>query len=320
LRKTIPAVIAAAVAAAFLLAGCTPSSTTSGGCTPVKSGSVSDSIKVSGSTKAAPKVTFSKPLKGTTTQRTVVVTGKGAATTGSSTVDISAAIYNGSSGKELTSVGYGTVPTLSVTASDTTAIPILRDAVKCAPVGSRIVATGEAKTALSPTDPSQIGLKDTDTVVLVADIRDIAATKATGKPQPQDSTLPTVKDAANGKPTVTIPKTAAPTETKSEVIKKGTGAAVKSTDNVTIQYQGLIWDTRKIFQQTWGSSPYTGPADQFVPGFTKSLVGQTVGSQILMVIPPADGYGPDGNAQAGIKGTDTLVFVVDILKAQPAAS
>ena len=35
----------------------------------------------------------------------------------------------------------------------------------------------------------------------------------------------------------------------------------------------------------------------------------------MLVIPPADGYGKTGNSRAGIKGTDTLVFVVDILGA-----
>ena len=35
----------------------------------------------------------------------------------------------------------------------------------------------------------------------------------------------------------------------------------------------------------------------------------------MLVIPPADGYGKAGNSQAGIKGTDTLVFVVDLLGA-----
>ena len=34
---------------------------------------------------------------------------------------------------------------------------------------------------------------------------------------------------------------------------------------------------------------------------------------MLLVIPPKDGHGTQGAAQAGIKGTDTLVFVVDIL-------
>jgi peptidylprolyl isomerase len=32
-----------------------------------------------------------------------------------------------------------------------------------------------------------------------------------------------------------------------------------------------------------------------------------------MVVPPAEGYGPQGNPQAGIKGTDSLVFVVDVI-------
>jgi len=39
---------------------------------------------------------------------------------------------------------------------------------------------------------------------------------------------------------------------------------------------------------------------------------------VLLVIPPALGYGKTGSAQAGIKGTDTLVFVVDILSATGA--
>ena len=40
-----------------------------------------------------------------------------------------------------------------------------------------------------------------------------------------------------------------------------------------------------------------------------------MGSRVLLVVPPADGYGKAGNPQAKIKGTDTLVFVVDLLGA-----
>jgi peptidylprolyl isomerase len=36
------------------------------------------------------------------------------------------------------------------------------------------------------------------------------------------------------------------------------------------------------------------------------------------MIPPADGYGEAGNPQAGIEGTDVLVFVIDILATVPA--
>ena len=34
---------------------------------------------------------------------------------------------------------------------------------------------------------------------------------------------------------------------------------------------------------------------------------------MILEIPPAEGYGEEGNPHAGIKGTDTLFFVVDIL-------
>ena len=46
----------------------------------------------------------------------------------------------------------------------------------------------------------------------------------------------------------------------------------------------------------------------------------TVGSRVMLVIPPADGYGTTGSPRAHIKGTDTLVFVVDILGAFGSAN
>jgi peptidylprolyl isomerase len=57
-----------------------------------------------------------------------------------------------------------------------------------------------------------------------------------------------------------------------------------------------------------------------VAGFGQALVGQTVGSQVLVVIPPALGYGPSGGTPDGsIGATDTIVFVIDILATSPAA-
>jgi peptidylprolyl isomerase len=52
-----------------------------------------------------------------------------------------------------------------------------------------------------------------------------------------------------------------------------------------------------------------------VKGWDKALVGRAVGSRVLLSIPPDLGYGEEGNKQAGIKATDTLYFVVDILAA-----
>ena len=42
-----------------------------------------------------------------------------------------------------------------------------------------------------------------------------------------------------------------------------------------------------------------------------------MGSRVLAVIPPAQGYGKTGNSQAGVTAKDTLVFVVDMIKEFP---
>ncbi|MEV9370133.1 FKBP-type peptidyl-prolyl cis-trans isomerase, partial [Klebsiella pneumoniae] len=48
----------------------------------------------------------------------------------------------------------------------------------------------------------------------------------------------------------------------------------------------------------------------------KALEGQTVGSQVLVVMPASDGYGDKG--QGSIPANAPLVFVVDILGVQHA--
>ena len=52
-----------------------------------------------------------------------------------------------------------------------------------------------------------------------------------------------------------------------------------------------------------------------ISGWDTGLAGQTVGSRVMLVIPPKDGFGSTGSSQGGITGTDTLVFVVDIIDA-----
>jgi peptidylprolyl isomerase len=85
-----------------------------------------------------------------------------------------------------------------------------------------------------------------------------------------------------------------------------------------VHYTGVIWDSGKTFDSSWDRG---APVDfaigqgQVIAGWDAGLVGQTVGSQVLLVIPPDQGYGERGQPDAGISGTDTLVFVVDILDA-----
>jgi peptidylprolyl isomerase len=99
---------------------------------------------------------------------------------------------------------------------------------------------------------------------------------------------------------------------------------VAAGQTVVVQYVGAIWRNGYQFDSSWkrkqpfgftiGASP-----SQVIAGWDKGLVGQTVGSRVMLVIPPADGYGKTGSPQAHIKGTDTLVFAVDILGAFPGS-
>lgn len=331
MRKSIPLLVVGLAAAALAFSGCSSSSAPVGSgpdlsgsssCTQPSSGSVSDSVKVSGAFRQAPKVTFAKPLKATSTERSVTIRGTGRVVTSGETADIGLAVYDGTTGKELSSNGFGSQSDQTQPMSMTSAtIPGLVSAVECLPVGSRAVTTAPVKSAWGEGDPTQLGLKKTDSVVFVVDVVDILPTRANGTPQKPQPGFPAVKLAKSGKPTVTIPSGATPpTTTKIEVLKKGHGATVASGDLVTVQYQGVIWRTGKVFDQSWGGAVASFTTSEVVTGFQDALVGHTVGSQVVAIVPPADGYGPSGGvSQVGIKATDTLVFVVDILKTQPGS-
>jgi peptidylprolyl isomerase len=77
------------------------------------------------------------------------------------------------------------------------------------------------------------------------------------------------------------------------------------------------WKDGKKFD---ASGDTGGPVDiqvgvgKVIPAWDKGLVGQTVGSRILLVVPPADGYGAAGKPPT-IGPKDTMVFVFDILEA-----
>src|SRR6185437_10422514 len=121
-------------------------------------------------------------------------------------------------------------------------------------------------------------------------------------------------------PTVTFPSASPPSALVTKTLVKGKGAKVAKGDYVIAQYAGFIWRTKKVFGSSWSSgSPFGftigASPEQVIPGWDKGLVGQTIGSRVMLSIPPAQGYGSSGASQAGIKGNDTLLFVVDIIDA-----
>ena len=201
-------------------------------------------------------------------------------------------------------------------------LPGLEKALIGQKLGSRVLAVLPPADAFGPHGNPGIGVGPTDTVVFVVDM--LASVGNTACPSGKwlsngGGALPRVTAGAAGKgPKITIPKTAAPKTLRIRTLIKGRGPKVTKGEYIVVQYAGVIWRTKKAFDSTWSRRQPFGTTigvGQVIKGWDKGLVGQTVGSRVLLVIPPAYGYGPVGVPSAGIKGTDTIVFAVDILAA-----
>ena len=206
-----------------------------------------------------------------------------------------------------------------------TLLPGLETAVQGKKMGSRVLAVIPPKDGYGKTGNSQAGVSASDTLVFVIDMIKEFPNKAaaTGSQLSNGGgALPSVTAKSGAAPIIAIPSSAhqPPAGLVTKTLIKGSGQVVAKGQTVVTQYVGSIWRTGKVFDSSWsrgepfgftiGSTP-----SQVITGWDKGLVGQTVGSRVMLIVPPADGYGKTGSSQAGIKGTDTLVFVVDILGA-----
>ncbi|MEU9594489.1 FKBP-type peptidyl-prolyl cis-trans isomerase [Streptomyces sp. NPDC048219] len=166
----------------------------------------------------------------------------------------------------------------------------------------------------------QAGIKGTDTLVFVVDIKDTfnAKSSAKGEKVPQDDeALPQVGTNTDGTaPSIEVPDTAAPKKLVANYVIEGDGPEVGAQNTVLVQYKGVVWDGGKEFDSTYSRKQLTSfSLQQVVKGWSQGLTGKKVGSRVLIVIPPDLGYGDNPPEGSGIEKGSTLVFSVDILAA-----
>jgi len=185
-------------------------------------------------------------------------------------------------------------------------------------VGSRVEMAVPPTWGYGTSGNSQAGIKGTDTLVFVVDIQNTfnAKSSAKGKDVAQsDAALPKVGTNTDGKaPSITVPKTTAPTKLVATYVIEGDGDEVKADSSVLVQYKGVLWDGGKEFDSTYSRGQLTSfSLQQVVKGWSQGLTGKKVGSRVLIVVPPSLGYGDSPPSGSGIKKDSTLVFSVDIL-------
>jgi FKBP-type peptidyl-prolyl cis-trans isomerase len=98
-------------------------------------------------------------------------------------------------------------------------------------------------------------------------------------------------------------------------LKAGTGAAVKSSDTITVNYTGAIASTGVIFQSSLDTGqPATLQLSQVISGWTQGIPGMKVGGTRRLIIPAALAYGSNPTQGSSIPANAALVFDVQLIK------
>ena len=289
---------------------------------PVTSGNIND-VKLDTAKANDPKVTIDKsklPFGTKDTVEKVIKEGTGNAVGAKDLTKVDFVMVNGTTGKTIESTFGKNVGKFDMSQSAQYPKGIM-ETIKKHKVGSKVLASYPAKDLFKSAGASQLGIGGNDTVVMYVEIQNSAAPldEAKGQSQPAPSGMPQVSvPAGKGKEAkITIPSGAKASKSLQQAtLIKGSGETIQKGDTISVNYTGQIWGG-KVFDSAakHGGEPasFAIGTGNVIPGWDKALVGKKVGDRVLIVIPPADGYGTQGNSQAGIKGTDTLVFVVDIL-------
>ena len=261
-----------------------------------------------------------------TTARRVLAEGDGEPVAAGQDVTFHNVAVNGRDGTEFDNSyereGEGGAATIVM--DETQIIPGLVRGLLGVPVGSRVLIASAPQDAFQEQGGlPDAGIEADDTIIFVVDVLEATTPvppldRAEGEAVEPEEGLPEVELDDDGKPAITLPEGDPPEELVTQVLIEGDGAEVETGQTITAHYTGIIWPGGDQFDSSWDrGEPAEFPigVGGVIPGWDEGLVGQTVGSQVLLVIPPDQGYGPDGNPDAGIEGTDTLVFVVDILAA-----
>ncbi|HZL01762.1 MAG TPA: FKBP-type peptidyl-prolyl cis-trans isomerase [Cellulomonas sp.] len=301
---------ATTLALALLLAGCAGTSKSDASASPTETSAAAstaspadvaalDAVKVDGDAGAQPKFAFTQPFTVTSIVSRPIGPGSGSKLVDGQILSVHYYAVNGADGTDL-GTSYGAT-TVALTMGDTNNGAEMNAALAGQKIGARILF------GVPGTESTELMLIEIVGAKTVPD-------RAEGEAVAPVAGLPTVTLAADGTPTLT-PATGDPSTTLiAQPLIKGAGAAVTDGQTVTVNYSGWLWDGTQ-FDSSWGGAKFTSAlaSGAIIDGWIKGLVGQTVGSQVLLVIPPDLGYG--AKEQGTIPANSTLVFVVDILDA-----
>jgi len=115
------------------------------------------------------------------------------------------------------------------------------------------------------------------------------------------------------KPEIAKPSGDPPDELYQRDVVAGKGKAVKTGDNVAVQYVGVLFSDGEQFDASWDrDEPFEFQLGKMgvIAGWDEGVVGMKKGGRRMLVIPPDKAYGAQG--QGSIGPNETLIFVIDL--------
>lgn len=254
-----------------------------------------------------PAASFPVPLKSTSTSIALTTTGDGERVPADGVIDGTLSLYDGQTGDPLVDGGSQQALVgidLLLPTSPGYRLPYT-ELLDCATVGSRVTVEGQVGDLLGADLAEGLQLDPQGSLVIVTDVSDAFLGRANGADQVAQSGLPAIALAPNGQPGFTFPDGSGPTEERVALLKRGSGAQLEAGQTAVVHYTAVNWGASAVSSSTWTAMV---PAKVVLDGtdatqFTfagavkDALVGVTVGSQVLVVVP----------------GDQAVVYVVDIL-------
>ncbi len=285
-----------------------------------------DGVSTSGEPGAEPTVKVADPpfsIDETTVE--VLEEGSGPVVEEGNRVEAQLVLVNGRDGKVIDSTYGQDGPPVSLNATEGQLLAGLYKGLLGQREGSRVAIAVPPVDAFGTAGFPQGNVQPDDTVVFVVDIEKVKEVApplamAQGEERQAPADLPSLQVNDEGVPT----GFAADENTADELDKLiaepvivGDGKKVKSGQTVTVHYLGQLYPDGKIFDQSWTrGEPATFQigTGSVIAGWDEGIVGQTVGSRVILAIPPEQAYGKQGSPP-DIPANAPLIFAVDILAA-----
>jgi peptidylprolyl isomerase len=300
----------------ILLATLAATSLVLAGCGGDSDGAASlDSIKVSAG--ASPKVTVPKDFTATKTASKTIKAGSGDTLKTDDLVKLNYVAVNGRTAGEFDN-SYKAKTPLTVTLNETSVLPGFIKGLKGKKIGSRVLVAIPPKDGFNAAQ-EQLKLKKTDTMVFLFDVVSKVPTEASGKAKKLPADVPQITYDKNDHPVGF--KTTSKTEKKVtkqsiDVVVQGSGATITKGQTVTTQYVGAKYADGKVFDESWTTAPRPNQVGvgALYPCWDEQLVGQKLGSRVVLVCPPDKAFG-DNAPPTGVDKKDPVIFVIDLLDA-----